>query len=333
MAKDDKKLLTLEEIEQLNSKSIKYWQDREVQFGIDDIADDRTVNKRIDDLVRQMTMNAAERIYIFYGKYAESQKISREEAIKRIDSLDLEDFQEFAARFVHDKDFSDYANQILKSFNTKMYVTRERLLINQLSMVIAHGTANIEKTMSDYMQSSVFKELKRQGGILSADFSISKSKLLTIIHSPFKGVKWSERLWQDMDKLNKYVSDSVSNSIIAGIHPKKFIPALRKKMQQTASNAKRLLITETARIQDEVQERSWKALLSEEEFKKARYMFVAIIDEKTSLICESLHEKTFKCIEAVRGLNCPPMHPNCRSRRALLPAENWRDKYKGKYSL
>lgn len=330
---EPRKPLTLEEIAEKNKKTIKYWEDREVQFGIDDIQDDRTVSKRIDDLVKRMTTQAAERIYIFYGKYAENQKIRREEAIKRIDSIDLEDFEEMAARFVHDKDFSDYANQLLKAFNTKMYVSRERMLINQLHLIITHGTAQIEKVMTDYMQSSLYKELKRQGGILGATFTVSKARLEAIIHNTFKGVRWSERLWSDMKTLNKVVSDSVSNSILAGIHPNRFVPALKKKLQQTASNAKRLLITETARIQDDAQERSWKALLTPDEWKTAQYKFIAIIDEKTSHICESLHGKKFKVTEAKRGLNCPPMHPYCRSRRALAVADNWRNKFKGKYAI
>ncbi|MBC1738736.1 minor capsid protein, partial [Listeria seeligeri] len=43
------------------------------------------------------------------------------------------------------------------------------------------------------------------------------------------------------------------------------------------------------------------------------YRFLAILDSKTSKICRSLDDKIFKIIDAVVGVNYPPMHPHCRS--------------------
>lgn len=43
------------------------------------------------------------------------------------------------------------------------------------------------------------------------------------------------------------------------------------------------------------------------------YKYVAVVDDRTTAICLSLNGNIFKVDECVVGINCPPMHPNCRS--------------------
>lgn len=43
------------------------------------------------------------------------------------------------------------------------------------------------------------------------------------------------------------------------------------------------------------------------------YKYCAVLDDRTSEICKSLHGSQFKLTQANVGVNFPPMHPNCRS--------------------
>lgn len=49
------------------------------------------------------------------------------------------------------------------------------------------------------------------------------------------------------------------------------------------------------------------------------YIFNAVIDSRTTDICRSLNGRIFKIDEMQAGVNCPPMHINCRSSIKLLP--------------
>ena len=50
-----------------------------------------------------------------------------------------------------------------------------------------------------------------------------------------------------------------------------------------------------------------------EEMGIDKYVYVAILDSRTSEICQSLDNKVFNYKDMEIGVNYPPMHPNCRS--------------------
>ncbi|MDU6947864.1 MAG: minor capsid protein, partial [Streptococcus parasanguinis] len=54
-------------------------------------------------------------------------------------------------------------------------------------------------------------------------------------------------------------------------------------------------------------------LLSYEEADIEKYIFVAVLDKRTSRICQEHDNQVYDRDKAVPGVNCPPMHPWCRS--------------------
>ncbi|KYG90374.1 hypothetical protein A0U40_18230 [[Bacillus] sp. KCTC 13219] len=54
-------------------------------------------------------------------------------------------------------------------------------------------------------------------------------------------------------------------------------------------------------------------MASYEQLGADRYQFLATLDLRTSDICASLDGKKFATKDKQAGVNCPPMHPNCRS--------------------
>ena len=44
----------------------------------------------------------------------------------------------------------------------------------------------------------------------------------------------------------------------------------------------------------------------------AKYEYVATLDERTCPVCGRLDGKVFAVSDAKKGINMPPMHPNCR---------------------
>ena len=196
---------------------------------------------------------------------------------------------------------------------------------------MTYAYAQIEQSMYNYMESAYYRALKQQAGILGETLQVSINDVKTIVFTPFEGHKWSTRLWSDMDVVRRHVQKTTRHVLLRGRHPYEFIKDMRKDTGATTYNMKRLLLTETARVQTLASKRH----MLEEHGPESEYQFVAKMDSKTTKTCRSLNDKTFKVKDMVPGVNAPPMHPFCRS--AVVPHidENWRDKFfeerKGKY--
>ncbi|MEB2655258.1 minor capsid protein [Staphylococcus haemolyticus] len=308
-----------------------YWEDRAKEIIDEESKSDYEIAREIQRIVDEMNADIEDEINRFYARYAINEGISFIEAKKKIDAVDVQMFQQKAKQYVENKDFSEKANAELRAYNTKMYVSREKLLQAQLGLIVTYAYAQIEQSMYNYMESAYYRALKQQAGILGETLQVSINDVKTIIFTPFEGHKWSTRLWSDMETVRRHVQKTTRHVLLRGRHPYEFIKDMRKDTGATTYNMKRLLLTETARVQTLASKRH----MLEEHGPESEYQFVAKMDSKTTKTCRSLNDKTFKVKDMVPGVNAPPMHPFCRS--AVVPHidENWRDKFfeerKGKY--
>lgn len=310
---------------------MSYWEDRAKEIIDEESKSDYEIAQEIQRIVDEMNEDIENEINRFYTRYAINEGISFIEAKKKIDAVDVQMFQQKAKQYVENKDFSDKANAELRAYNTKMYVSREKLLQAQLGLIVTYAYAQIEQSMYNYMESAYYRALEQQAGILGETLQVSINDVKTIVFTPFEGHKWSTRLWSDMDVVRRHVQKTTRHVLLRGRHPYEFVKDLRKDTGATTYNMKRLLLTETARVQTLASKRH----MLEEHGPESEYQFVAKMDSKTTKTCRSLNDKTFKVKDMVPGVNAPPMHPFCRS--AVVPHidENWRDKFfeerKGKY--
>lgn len=308
-----------------------YWEDRAKEIIDEESKSDYEIAKEIQRIVDEMNADIEDEINRFYTRYAINEGISFVEAKKKIDAVDVQQFSQKAKEYVENKDFSEKANQELKAYNTKMYVSREKLLQAQLGLIVTYAYAQIEQSMYNYMESAYYRALKQQAGILGETLQVSINDVKTIIFTPFEGHKWSTRLWSDMETVRRHVQKTTRHVLLRGRHPYEFVKDLRKDTGATTYNMKRLLLTETARVQTLASKRH----MLDQHGEDAEYQFVAKMDSKTTKTCRSLNDKTFKVKDMVPGVNAPPMHPLCRSVVVPHIDKDWRDKFfeerKGKY--
>lgn len=310
----------------------EYWIERARRVIEEESKLDAEVFERVRQIISMVIQDIEKEIYTFYAKYASKEGLSIEDAKKKIDKTDIREFEDRVKRYVENKDFSDKANKELRQYNTKMYVSREQLLKQQLGVIFTHGTALVERELCEYMTEAVNREVLRQSGILGQTVQIKPSHVRAIVNASFQGMKWSTRLWKDMEEVRTHVEKTVSNVVLRGRHPNEYVPELKKKMGVTTSQAKRLLITETARVQTEAQKLRYLEMSGPD----SEYEYVAKLDKKTSKTCRGLDGKVFKVKDMKPGVNAPPMHPNCRS-TTVPHVGDWRKdffkKRKGKYNL
>ena len=308
-----------------------YWDERAKEIIKEETLSDAEMNKEIERIVNDMINDIENEISKFYARYADSEGISILEAKKKVDNFDVQAFANKARQYVQDKDFSERANRELKQYNTAMYVNREKLLKAQLGLIVTYAYAQLEQSMYNYMESSYYRALKQQAGILGSTVHVSLTDVKTVVTAPFQNSNWSRRLWRDMRVVRKHVQKATSQVLLRGRHPYEFVKAFRKETGNSTYELRRLLITETARVQTLAS----KKHMLETHGQDAEYEYHAKLDSKTTNTCRSLNGKVFKVRDMQPGVNAPPMHPFCRSAVAPHIDPNWRDEFfekrEGKY--
>ncbi|EGQ0365413.1 minor capsid protein, partial [Staphylococcus pseudintermedius] len=312
--------------------SLDYWLERAQNTINSELIEDAKAAAELQRIVTLMYAEIAKELLAFYAKYATAEGLTIAEAKKIVDEFDVVAFQNKAKVLVKNKDFSKEANKQLKKYNTKMYVSREKLLKQNLDLLVTEASIKLENHIEKSLVKAIDREVERQSGILGTDINVTDKKIKAVVNSNFKGVTWSERLWDDMDLVRKEVERVATNVVNRGRHPNEYVADFKKKTGATTHDAKRLLVTESARVQTEAQKLSYLETLGED----GEYEFVAKRDEKTSKVCRHHDKKVYKVKDMVPGVNAPPMHPHCRS-TTIPHIGNWRDdffkKRKGKYKL
>lgn len=115
------------------------------------------------------------------------------------------------------------------------------------------------------------------------------------------------RLDRHKTKLKASLYSTLENNLIARKPVKKGIQELQKVFTVALENSKRVAETETNHVINTVFLDYYRESGIEE------YTYSAILDKRTSTICEALDGESFLVVEATTGENFPPMHPRCRS--------------------
>lgn len=126
------------------------------------------------------------------------------------------------------------------------------------------------------------------------------------VMAKWHGKRFSERIWDNTDRLAKEAQDLVVKSLMSGESLTKTAQKLSESFQVEKYHATTLVHTETAHIHAMADMKAYEDLGIEE------YKYLATLDYVTCETCQPLDGKVFKLSEAVEGVNYPTMHPRCR---------------------
>lgn len=283
-----------------------YWSKRLKQEMMAKQASEADVDQAMSALYRVHQTNIEKEIQAFYQKYADDEGVSISEAKKRADKVDVQAFADKAKRYVEEKDFSPQANAELKLYNLKMRVSRAELLQYNMDLeLLALGEGERQLT-EKFLKAGFADEVKSQSGILGEYIKNPKTverSMEAVLNVPFEGVTWSERIWERQQALRQVVARTAHETLVRGRNAMAMIPELRREFGVSKSAAKRLAVTEVARVQSEAQ----KISMIENGFDEYEY----IAEPTACPICAKLDGNIYKVAEMEPGKNCAPMHPHC----------------------
>lgn len=145
-----------------------------------------------------------------------------------------------------------------------------------------------------------FTDISNFLGVISTFSFLDEQAAKEIVNQNYKGASFSERVWEDIDKLRKQIEDSVVQSALQGKDVRKTAHLIQKRMNVCFSSAKRITVTETGRVFNE----SCRKKASENGYKT----YSILVETDACEDCKKDFEgKHFSINESVL-----PRHPNCK---------------------
>lgn len=165
---------------------------------------------------------------------------------------------------------------------------------------------------SDLMKDSYYKatfDLQQQTGLAYGFSELPESEIKHLQSFSWvgDGSTYSTDIWKNTGKLTSSIKDELLMSLMTGRDTRGTAQAIAERFNVGQNDARRLVRTESAFFHNQME------LLSYEEADIEKYIFVAVLDKRTSRICQEHDNQVYDRDKAAPGVNCPPMHPWCRS--------------------
>lgn len=299
--------MNTEEIKKAIEKNSNYWEKRALENKLNVIENEEDYLKRITSIYNHANKQIDEKLAKVYARYAKENNLTLEEAYqilpKKIETEYKNDVMDYISKA---KDPS------YKQYLLNQSIMHKHSVLDQLRTEMRNAIydIDIEETGGKFLE-KIFtnSNYKAQYDNNEEAFAkVDKDKIQNLLKENWSGGgNFSELIWKDREKLVKALDDIVVKGLAVGDNYDKMSDKLAKRMDTSKSNAKRLIMTESARMENE-------GLLSYYQRIGAKQLiFVATLDMKTSEICRAMDGQIIPIEEARIGLNVPPLHPYCRS--------------------
>lgn len=305
------------------SSSKEYWKQREAEALKKYLLSEQEYEKEIRKIYNYLLGQIQKEINGFYTKYASSEGLSLADAKLAVAKADIAYFEQKAAKYVAEKDFSDTANEEMKLYNATMKINRLEMLKADIGLEMVSSFDELQKYFDQILTERTLEEFERQAGILGKTIQNNSKFAKAIVNASFKNATYSDRIWMYQSQMKAELSKLLQEGLIQGRNPKQLATYLQKTLGASRIDAERLMRTELARVQTEAQKQSF------EEYGFEEYQFNAILTACKD--CLELDGQHFKVVDMMPGTNAPPMHPNCRCSTSGYSDEKLFDEWVNSY--
>lgn len=270
---------------------------------------DAQYNKELERIYTRAQREIDKEIQAELTSFATRDEVSMAEARRRVDKMDVETFKEKAKRYVKEKNFSPRANEELRAYNTRMRMSRLELLKHNIHLDTVALADEEDKLLSARLADEAAEEYRRQAGILGETIPDNLDRVARqLVVADFQGTDFSERIWRNQKALRNELENVLDDVLIRGQHPRKASRDLRGLVSKEFGNkkhaAERIAITESGRLQVEVQKKSYEDYGIEQ--------LEVIVEPDACDLCSEHDGNIIRVDDAVQGDNIPIFHPNCR---------------------
>jgi len=245
-----------------------------------------------------------------FSRWGKSGKINTEDLAKPLTKLQRRDLERKARRLLKSGEFSEdavFTRRLERIFNKKTIRRQEYIELSLNEVTSRIKLQQKGKILGSLYQTWLDGE-RSVARLTNSAFTMAGDDFI------FKNIV---KKWQGGDLLSRLHHQAfesaeayyrmVKSALDAGAGVKGIAQITKYFFSNGDYRAKRILITESARINSE-------AKLSG--YKKAGvkyYQYISVMDDRTTDICVGLDLKVFRVDKMKIGVNAPPTHVNCRS--------------------
>lgn len=287
------------------SKTSKYWDDRALRrlTGAEKTSEEyiKRVRKMYDKAYRDLNKD----IETIYKNYSKDTGIDVDTLKTLLTKKETDKvFKELKA-----KGYDKYVKDNYKSRITRLEQLKAQIYAKAKDVYSEEELIN-HQCYSEVYKNSYYKAIydTQMGTGYNFGFgTIDDNIVKAVLNERWSGKNYKARVWGNTDILAESVSEIVGASILNGQSLSKTSKEIRERFGVGKYYAERLIRTETNHFYNEADAMAY------EEMGIDKYVFVAVLDNRTSRMCQDMDNvvKDYKDKEV--GVNFPPLHPNCRS--------------------
>lgn len=299
----------------MNNKD--YWTQRKANLIYEQMDKAERQADKFDEIYKQSKAYLDKQINKVFDKFQRDYGLSERDArhvLKNMkDQKDLNELRKVLEARPNDPNIQ----RLLADLDSPAYAYRMKRLerlnddLDRMRESIYHSEKSSSDVFySDLMKDSYYKatfDLQQQTGLAYSFSRLPETEIKRMRGLKWTGEAYSDRIWSNTGALASNVKDELLVSLMTGRSVRDTSQAIAERFEVGQNNARRLVRTESAFFHNQME------LLSYEDAEIAKYKFVAVLDRRTSHICQEHDNKVYDTDKAVPGVNYPPLHPWCRS--------------------
>lgn len=296
-----------------------YWKNRnnEILTWVDQ--QDIDVYKELQDVYSDFTSRIQKEIFKFYGKYADENGITYQQAKERLKGEDLSDYHWNAKRYFEEAKLlpPDERGRLLDRLNEQYRASQVRRL-DQLHLDMVYQVAQMNTLYLQDLFAGHLLNIAEYSYLnaIEVKAAVNRPALEELVKQPFEGENYSQNLWGNTDDLVRKLKETFKKGFVKGLSVQQMSQEIRKDFNVKRAHADNLIRTDGTHIVTRATGQRYM------DFGLARYKLNVKVDSRTTDICMRLHRADevylFKNFEP--GVTAPPFHFSCRT--GIIPDED-----------
>lgn len=298
-------------------KNKDYWTKRKANLIYEQMDKAEKQADKFDEIYKQSKAYLDKQINKVFDKFQRDYGLSERDARQVLKNMkDQKDLNELR-KVLEARPNDPNIQRLLADLDSPAYAYRMKRLerlnddLDRMRESIYHSEKVGSDTFySDLMKDSYYKatfDLQQQTGLAYSFSNLPETEIKRLRELKWTGEGYSDRIWSNTGALASSVKDELLVSLMTGRSVRDTSQAIAERFGVGQNNARRLIRTESAFFHNQME------LLSYEDAEIIKYKFVAVLDRRTSHICQEHDNKVYDTDKAVPGVNYPPLHPWCRS--------------------
>lgn len=303
-----------------------YWEQRRSQLMSQLEKDEEKLKQKLSAYYDQEAKKFEKEIASYYQLYGEDNVIEYRKLMLSLSDEDkallIEDMNEFAEKYPQYQHLLPVRESVYKLNRLEGLQMSTRMQQLRLGAIDNMALENHLRKQAERSVDAIAKDL----GFGEEFYSMNPNIVETVINQQWAdGKNFSERIWNNREKLANYLNDDFAKGIARGDSYEKLMKTLRQRFDNVSRNDMyRLIYTEDTFVMNESMIKPF-----EEDFEEYEF---SIADSRACGVCTALNGQKFRMQDRQPGINFPPMHAYCRCSFTIVIPDDFVEKYEQKYN-